>query len=395
MKYIDEKQLIKLCEEGKKDTEIAKIFNVGRRLIGKYRKKLNIQSYKEKSVIHNSDTIDKIKELSKSMSINQLSKYLNITRSQIESIKRMNDIPVFDGRVITPEVEKNILKLYEEGKTDAEISRLLNINDATIQYYRKTHNLKTKFTYDKISKIDNKAFEKLFYAGLNDDKIATALGMSAPGIYSHRMRHNYIRENRNINKEIPLTDFQKQVLVGTVLGDSSLIKNNLNAYLRSSHCVKQKEYSENLAEVFKSIGGTCAYKKRNKPDKRNGIYYESYDVYTSANPALNEFYNAFYPFDKKIIPIELLNKYFTEISLAYMFMDDGSKASSSYVICTNCFELENLKAFQQFLLDRFNLETSICKSRVLYVRVNSKNLMTYLISPYICDCIKYKLHKVS
>lgn len=395
MKYIDEKQLIELCKEGKKDTEIAKIFNVGRRLIGKYRKKLNIDSYKEKSVIHDTNIINIIKELSNTMSIAQLSKYLNITKSQVESIKKINNIPAYDGRVITSEVEKDILKLYDEGKTDVEISRLLNINDATIQYYRKTHNLKTKFTYDKISKIDNKAFEKLFYAGLNDDEIAIKLGMSESGIYSHRMRHGYYRENRTINKKIPLTNFQRQVLIGTLLGDSSLSNNNMNASFKCSHGLKQKEYSEHIADIFKSLGATCTYRKRNKPDKRNGIYYESYDVNIPANPAFNKYYYAFYPNGKKVIPMELVNKYFTKVSLAFMFMDDGSKYPSGYSIATNCFELDNLKEFQQFLLNKFNLETTIFKENVLYIKSNSKNLMTYLVSPYICDCLKYKLHKVS
>ena len=64
--------------------------------------------------------------------------------------------------VITPELEKQIMKLYNEGKMDTEIEKETGISAKTICFYRKQHNLPTKFNYSKISKINNKEFEKLF-----------------------------------------------------------------------------------------------------------------------------------------------------------------------------------------------------------------------------------------
>ena len=47
-------------------------------------------------------------------------------------------------------------------------------------------------------------------------------------------------------------------------------------------------------------------------------------MYVPANPAIKEWDEAFYKNNKKVIPFELFN-YFTEVSLAFMFMDDGTK----------------------------------------------------------------------
>ena len=54
------------------------------------------------------------------------------------------------------------MKLYNEGKMDTEIEKETGISAKTICFYRKQHNLPTKFNYSKISKINNKEFEKLF-----------------------------------------------------------------------------------------------------------------------------------------------------------------------------------------------------------------------------------------
>lgn len=64
-------------------------------------------------------------------------------------------------------------------------------------------------------------------------------------------------------------------------------------------------------------------------------------MYVPANPAIKDWDAAFYKNNKKVIPFELFN-YFTEVSLAFMFMDDGTKTHNSYSIATNCFTTEEL-----------------------------------------------------
>lgn len=296
-------------------------------------------------------------------------------------------------KVITEDKEKEIIKWYNLGKLDSEISELTGIKRGTIQYYRKTHNLPTKFDYSQVSKIKKEDFEPLFYKNLSDYKIAKLLNVSPDGVYSFRMRNGYIRESLSENKEIELTSFQKQVLLGTLLGDSSMRISDgcKNPSVSCAHCIRQKEYCEYKSEIFKSLKSTIRYNKRNIPDKRNNIRYENYTMYIPANPKLLDWNKYLYKNKIKVIPFELF-EYFTEVSLAFMFMDDGSKREVGYDIATNCFNRTELNKFRIFLLEHFNLETSLFKSNVLYIKACSRKHFTELIKPYIIPYMQYKLH---
>lgn len=289
-------------------------------------------------------------------------------------------------------MKSKMISLYDKGKTDSEIGKELGVTNGAIFYWRKKLGLKSKFTYSKIAKIDNNRFEELFNKGLSDYAIARELAMSPDGIYSHRMRHGYFRDSLKINKERALTDFQKQVLLGTLLGDASLIlgKDCINPSVSCSHGIQQKEYCEYKTKIFENLGATCSYHKRNTPDKRNGNYYEDCTMFIPANPALLPWYSSFYNNNRKTIPFNLF-EYFTEVSLAFMYMDDGCKINKTYSISTNCFSDEELLKFRKVLFSRFNLETSLFKSNVLYIRQKSSELFTELISPYICECMNYKI----
>lgn len=294
---------------------------------------------------------------------------------------------------VTEDMKQQIVALYNQGLMDSEIAkRIGEITDGAVFYWRKKLGLKSKFDYSQVTKIDNKKFEELFSKGLSDYAIAKELGMSPEGVFSHRVRHGYTRDSLMFAKAKPLTEFQKEVLMGTLLGDSSLRKPRIkgNTEVSCAHGASQKEYCEYKTEVFKSLGAHCDYHKRNIPDKRNGIYYEDYTMRIPANPELNSWYEAFYPEGKKTIPVSLF-KYFTAASLAFMFMDDGCKTSVSYSISTNCFTIEEINAFREMLKKKFDIETSVFKNNVVYIKACSRSKFNNLITPYLCNSMKYKL----
>ena len=292
--------------------------------------------------------------------------------------------------------KENIKKLYEQGKMDSEISKELGIKRQAVQHFRAKNNMPTKFTYSKVSKINKEEFEKLFYKGLSDYAIAKELNVSSDGIYSYRMRHNYYRRDLRLNQGIELSEFQKEVLLGTLLGDSSLRlgKDCKNPSISCAHGIKQREYCEYKTEIFNNLGAHCKYHKRHIADKRNNKLYEDYTMYVPANPALKSWYDSFYKDKVKCIPFNLF-KYFTPVSLAFMYMDDGSKTGNSYQIATNCFTKEEITKFRIFLLEKFNLETSMFKSHVLYIKQCSASHFTELIKPYIIPSMQYKLQSLN
>lgn len=298
---------------------------------------------------------------------------------------------------ITEEMKSQLILLYNDNKTDSEIAKVLKVTSGAIYYWRKKLGLKSKFTYSKISKININKFEDLFNKGLSDYVIAKELNVSPSGIYSYRIRHKYIRKkNLKFNIAIQLSDFQKQVLLGTLLGDASLKmgKGSVNPAIQCTHSIKQKEYCEYKTKIFENLGAYCKYHKRNIPDKRNGILYEDYMLYIPANPELKYWYSCFYKNGKKVIPFELF-EYFTEASLAFMFMDDGCKTGKNYSIATICFTKEELLEFRKFLFNKFNIETSLMSNNILYIRACSRELFTNLISPYFCNSMKYKLQSLN
>lgn len=271
---LSQEELIKLKElneQGYVDTEIGKILGYSRKIIGKFRKELNLPSYKEESPIK----VQKIRELAnQGMGIHKIAKAIKSSIPVVHRICDKYNIQIKFQFTITPELEKQILNLYSEGKMDSEIEKETGISSKTICYYRKSHNLPTKFNYSKISKINNEEFEKLFNQGLSDYKIAKILGMSPDGVYSHRMRHGYFRESLSENKPIELSNFQKQVLLGTMLGDSSfkMGKDSKNPAIICAHCIKQKEYCEYKTKIFENLGSNCVYRKRKTPIKRQEKY---------------------------------------------------------------------------------------------------------------------------
>ena len=292
--------------------------------------------------------------------------------------------------------KEKIRKLYEQGKMDSEISKELGIKRQAVQYFRAKNNMPTKFTYSKISKINKEEFERLFYRGLSDYAIARELNVSSDGIYSYRMRHSYYRKDLRLNQEIELSKFQKEVLLGTLLGDSSfrLGKDCKNPAISCAHGIKQKEYCEYKTKIFEDLGAHCKYNKRHIADKRNNKLYEDYTMFIPANPNLKSWYNSFYNNKIKCIPFNLF-EYFTEVSLAFMYMDDGSKIGNTYQIATNCFTKDEITKFRIFLLEKFNLETSMFKSHVLYIKQCSANHFTELIKPYIIPSMQYKLQSLN
>ena len=61
---------------------------------------------------------------------------------------------------------------------------------------------------------------------------------------------------------------------------------------------------------------------------------------------LVELRNIFYPNNIKIIPMKYIFNNFTELSMYYLMMDDGSYdiSNNSYIINLQCFSKDNLKS---------------------------------------------------
>ena len=118
---------------------------------------------------------------------------------------------------------------------------------------------------------------------------------------------------------------QKEVLIGTLLGDAYMVKGKgegrRNSTLGFCHGKHQIEYLQYKHEIFKNIFKSGYRKKQDYKFYTTEFGGNVANITSNATVDLNQFRELK---NKDDINIEKLEKYFTEISLAFWIMDDGS-----------------------------------------------------------------------
>jgi len=240
-------------------------------------------------------------------------------------------------------------------------------------------------------KYTHEAFKCLYNKGLSDAKIAEILSVSGKTIQSYRAK---LGLPINLFKYQP-TDFQRSVLIGTLLGDGHLRKNKdcYNVSGSIGHGEKQELYAKYKYELLKELCNSEVKIYTNKKiDKRTNLYYSMWSVYFRGNEYLNWYHENLYINNKKRITKEIL-EYFDEISLSFLFMDDGYKASSGgYYIATMCFPKEDIELLVN-KLSEFGILSSVDKDNRLYIKAKSQVTFNNLVSKYMIPSMIYKLHK--
>lgn len=184
-----------------------------------------------------------------------------------------------------------------------------------------------------------------------------------------------------------LTQTQKSIIVGSILGDGYLrvIKGRRNAFLEINHSIKQKKYVDWKYDQLKSI-----VKSPPKSRKGNGGRV-AYRFYTEQHPELTELFKNFYQNGKKIIPGNLrLNS----MILAIWFMDDGSKCRSSDIYL-NTQQFDNGSQRKMISsLKKIGLSAGLNKDKSYYrIRFIKSSLpkLRNLIEKYIIPSMRYKI----
>lgn len=163
---------------------------------------------------------------------------------------------------------------------------------------------------------------------------------------------NTLKFKNKYKEEYKLTKFQKEALIGLILGDGFLerTKSNHNTRLRIEQSYPEKEkYFNHLYLLFKPLVSMNPSILERKPDIRTGLIYKSLYFWTLRFPCLNEFYDIFYKNKVKII-LNNLNKLLTPIGLAYWIVDDGGKSSyGQTVLHTRSFSKKDVEYIQSIL----------------------------------------------
>lgn len=204
-------------------------------------------------------------------------------------------------------------------------------------------------------------------------------------------RVTYSTDIRN-KKRIPLSEYQKAIAIGSILGDACLHGNwsKTNYRLQFRHSKDQKKYVEWKYEVFKNFVLTPPQYY----DRTRSVWFR-----TISHPDLSLLHNVFYKKNKKMIPIEIETLLANPLTMAVWFMDDGNARYESdevraYHLNTQSFtrsENEILcKAIEKVWMVRCAVHDNHGYSR-LYIGARDKVAFASIVRPFILPSLMYKI----
>jgi hypothetical protein len=210
-----------------------------------------------------------------------------------------------------------------------------------------------------------------------------------------------------------LTQEQKDLLVGTLLGDGNLQTFTKGRTWRYRALQKEKdfhyEYLFHKYEILKDFCDTGPIFSKIL-DSRTGKTYERWYFNTTVQSSFRYYGNLFYQPDTgpnpnqrvKVVP-KTIEQLLTPRAIAYWYMDDGSlkwkKKSNAMRICTESFSDDGVKRLQKALKKLYNIDTQLTRKTnnqkfVGYrLAINEQNSTAFreLIQPYLVDWMRYKV----
>lgn len=198
-------------------------------------------------------------------------------------------------------------------------------------------------------------------------------------------------------EQLTLSEIQKEILVGLLLGDlyAQKCKGCVNARLEFLQGTLHKEYLLALYERFKDFSPATPKIQNPQPDKRTGKVYSTIRFYTYSLPCFNEYYDLFYLDGRKIVPHNIA-ELLTPRGLAFWIFDDGhwNKENRRVVLSTNSFTLVEVNLLADALNKNFDLKCYVNKHTSGYIIIippYSIPRLRTLLEPYMLPMMHYKI----
>lgn len=283
-------------------------------------------------------------------------------------------------------MKKSIISyLIKKGFTSSQAAEKLGVSRKLVTRWAKRNELRFPYRKGTPGILDKSTVKTLLKRGYRNSDIDDIFKVGKGTTTTFRSRNGleYSSGIPYYRKSIKQNDFSKSVLIGTVLGDSSI---NKNGYVYCIHSLKQKRYCKWKADV---LGAKFTINKPRK-DKRTLKYYESCSFYLPNSKYSKFLRQELYSPTKQLTPKSLLH--YNAISLAVHFMDDGTKTNSSYRIATNSFTKDSLRIFNNHCIKTFGIYFTVHNENKLYLPKKFRAIFEQLIKPYIHPELEYKLH---
>jgi hypothetical protein len=169
-----------------------------------------------------------------------------------------------------------------------------------------------------------------------------------------------------------LTDIQKQILNGHLLGDGCLTKPKIcsgsNAFFQINRTIRDHIYLMWSVYHFQNFiyENGVSTKKCFKPKYNKEYYFSS--LATKNDQIFTEYYHQWYPNNKKIIPSDLI---LTPLTIAVWFADDGyarySNGSSGLMFATQGFSSSEVDFLSQQLQNKYGLKIRMVNDKDKFI----------------------------
>lgn len=205
----------------------------------------------------------------------------------------------------------------------------------------------------------------------------------------------YSKEVEAYKKTLRITDTQREIIIGKLLGDGHLETRNDRTYrLKIEHSIVQAPYVDWL---YDSLREWVLTPPQEKIKEREGKTSTNYWFTTVSSGSFRFFAQQFYDKDgKKKVP-KLIHRWMTPRALAVWFMDDGSIKSRTHharIINTHSFTKQEIERLCDVLKSKYHLAAVPRKQKdgtQIMILAESAQAFADLISPYMHPSMRYKL----
>lgn len=292
--------------------------------------------------------------------------------------------------------DETLKSLYLGGKTRKEIAALFGASESQIKERLIAARISKRAC--KGLKISKEVLSRLIDQGLSMQEIAQCQGCSQ----SYVRKLYQIPSTQPIKNRRPegiklwtLTNTQREMLLGTIMGDSSIIPSSANRFrFTSGHSEKQRAYLEHKRDVLRPFSWDL------RPQRKvlNGKTHLGFKLETFVHSVFNPLRELFYSTGEKRFTPELVNQ-LTPRSLAYWLMDDGGTSGKVLVLGYSTYR-EDLELVKSMMQDRFNICLRIDRHSDSFFRIVastkvSRPGLVQLVEPFLISSMRYKIAKWS
>ena len=189
---------------------------------------------------------------------------------------------------------------------------------------------------------------------------------------------------------IVLSQDQRAVLTGTLLGDGCLAKHGRHHRLHVKHKLAHKDLALMKYGIFR---GFISMAPHQFDQRLSGKRYPCVQFATRTHPVFSDWHGRFYEGRRKIVPVDIARD-LSPLAVAVWLMDDGAADNAGVTFQTHGFERAETSRLATTLRAEFGLEAGIRRNRgswIVYVPARSVRDLAEMVRGYVLPGFEYKL----